>query len=136
MSSCLESGLEDLDTYSNCDVTSGEVYWRYYGDAVIPASGEKQVKQVRLASAKIQDADNCTFTIQYVLGNIPEAERANFTQSKAVVALTISTASTIKPIGDAPTLGVPGDWSKSNQYEVTAADGTKKTWTIIVEPYQ
>lgn len=134
--SCLESGLEELDEYSGCDITNGNVYWRYYGDGKIPASGEQQVKQVYLAASRTQDVENCVYTIRYVTGNIPEAERGNFTESKAVVAVTISTAATIKPIGDAPKLGVPGDWTKDNQYEVTAADGTKKTWTIVVEPYQ
>ena len=133
--SCLESGLEELDEYSGCDITSGEIYWRYYGDGKIPASGEQQVKQVRLARAVSADNDTNTFYIKYVTGNIPEAERGNFTESKAVVAVTISTAATIKPINGAPKLGVPGDWTKDNQYEVTAADGTKKTWTIVVEPY-
>ena len=133
--SCLESGLEELDEYSGCDITNGNVYWRYYGDGKIPASGEQQVKQVYLAASRTQDVENCVYTIRYVTGNIPEAERGNFTESKAVVAVTISTAATIKPIGDAPKLGVPGDWTKDNQYEVTAADGTKKTWTIVVEPY-
>ena len=134
--SCLDSGLEELDTYKDCDITSGEIYWRYYGNDVIPGSGEQQVKQVRLARAVEQNLDTNTFYIRYVTSNIPEAERANFTESKAVVAVTITTAATIKPIGDAPKLGVPGDWTKDNQYEVTAADGTKKTWTIVVEPYQ
>ena len=133
--SCLDSGLEELDTYKDCDITSGEIYWRYYGNDVIPGSGEQQVKQVRLARAVEQNLDTNTFYIRYVTSNIPEAERANFTESKAVVAVTITTAATIKPIGDAPKLGVPGDWTKDNQYEVTAADGTKKTWTIVVEPY-
>ena len=133
--SCLESGLEELDEYSGCDITNGNVYWRYYGDGKIPASGEQQVKQVYLAASRTQDVENCVYTIRYVTGNIPEAERGNFTEGKAVVAVTISTAATIKPIGDAPKLGVPGDWTKDNQYEVTAADGTKKTWTIVVEPY-
>ena len=134
--SCLDSGLEELDTYKDCNITSGEIYWRYYSTDVIPGSGEQQVKQVRLARAVEQNSDTNTFYIRYVTGNIPEAERANFTESKAVVAVTITTAATIKPIGDAPKLGVPGDWTKDNQYEVTAADGTKKTWTIVVEPYQ
>ena len=133
--SCLESGLEELDEYSGCDITNGNVYWRYYGDGKISASGEQQVKQVYLAAARTQDAENGVYTIRYTTSNIPEAERGNFTESKAVVAVTISTAATIKPIGDAPKLGVPGDWTKDNQYEVTAADGTKKTWTIVVEPY-
>lgn len=134
--SCLESGLEELDEYSGCDITNGNVYWRYYGDGNIPASGEQQVKQVYLAANRTQDVENCVYTIRYTTSNIPEAERPNFTESKAVVVVTINTAATIKPIGDAPKLGVPGDWTKDNQYEVTAADGTKKTWTIVVEPYQ
>ena len=133
--SCLESGLEELDEYSGCDITNGNVDWRYYGEGKIPASGEQEVKQVYLAAARTQDAENGVYTIRYTTSNIPEAERANFTESKAVVAVTISTAATIKPIGDAPKLGVPGDWTKDNQYEVTAADGTKKVWTIVVEPY-
>ena len=133
--SCLESGLEELDEYSGCDITNGNVYWRYYGDGKIPASGEQQVKQVYLAAARTQDAENGVYTIRYTTSNIPEADRGNFPESKAVVAVTISPAATIKPIGDAPKLGVPGDWTKDNQYEVTAADGTKKVWTIVVEPY-
>ena len=134
--SCLDSGLEELETYKDCDITSGEIYWRYYGTDVIPGSGEQQVKQVRLARAVEQNLETNTFYIRYVTGNIPEAERGNFTEGKAVIAVTISTAAVIKPIGDAPKLGVPGDWTKDNQYEVTAADGTKKTWTIVVEPYE
>ena len=133
--SCLESGLEDLDEYSGCDITNGNVLWRWYAGGNIPASGEQQVKQVQLAAARTQDAENCVYTIKYVTGNIPEAERPNFTEAKAVVEVTISTAAIIKPINGAPKLGVPGDWTKDNQYEVTAADGTKKTWTIVVEPY-
>ena len=133
--SCLESGLEDLDEYSGCDITNGNVLWRWYAGGNIPASGEQQVKQVQLAAARTQDAENCVYTIKYVTGNIPEAERPNFTEAKAVVEVTISTAAVIKPINGAPKLGVPGDWSKDNQYEVIAADGTKKTWTIVVEPY-
>ena len=70
------------------------------------------------------------------MGSTLNAEQtALFTESNVVVAVTISTAATIKPINGAPKLGVPGDWSKDNQYEVTAADGTKKTWTIVVEDY-
>lgn len=133
--SCLNHGLEELDTYDECDITNGEIYWRYYGTDIIPGSGELQVKQVRLARAITIDDETNTIYIRYVIDNIPEAERDNFTQEKAVVAVSISTAAIIAPIGDAPKLGVPGDWSKANQYEVTAANGDNKVWTIVVEPY-
>ena len=94
------------------------------------------VKQVYLAATRSQNVEKRIYTIRYTTKNIPEKERANFTEAKVVVALTISTAATIKPINGAPTLGVPGDWTKDNQYEVTAADGRKNIWTVIVEPYQ
>ena len=103
---------------------------------MIPGSGETQVKQVRLARAVEQDADNNTFYIRYVTGNLPADQVSAFTTSKVVIAVTISTAAVIKPIDGAPTLGVPGDWSKPNKYEVMAANGDKKVWTIVVEPYQ
>ena len=96
--SCLENGLEELDTYTDCD--------------------------------------NNTFYIRYVTGNLPADQVSAFTTSKVVIAVTISTAAVIKPIDGAPTLGVPGDWSKPNKYEVMAANGDKKVWTIVVEPYQ
>ena len=133
--SCLEHDLEELDLHSGCDVTNGNVYYRYISDEVHPGTGANKVKQIYLAAARTQDLENCVYTIRYVTTNIPEAQRGNFKESEAVVEVTISTAATIKPIGDAPKLGVPGDWTADHQYEVTAADGTKKTWTIVVEPY-
>lgn len=135
--SCLDSDLEDLESYSGCDITSGQIYYRYYDKtSTLPGSGEVQVKQVRLARAVESDTENNIFTIAYVTGNVPDSEKANFTQSNVVIVVDISPAATIKPIGDSPQLGVPGDWSSSHQYEVTAANGDKKTWTIVVEPYQ
>lgn len=133
--SCLEGGLEELDTYKGNDITSGEIYWRYYGDNKIPGSGEQEVKQVRLARAVQADAETNTFYIRYTTTALPASEVSKFTQSNVVIAVTISTAAIIKPLNGSPTLGVPGDWSKPNKYEVTAADGSKKEWTIVVEPY-
>ena len=133
--SCLEHGLEELDLYSGCDVTNGNVYYRYISDEVHPGSGENKVKQVYLAAARTADNENCIYTIRYVTDNIPEAKRADF-QKSAVVILTVSTAAIVKPVGDAPTLGTPGDWTKDNQYDIVAADGTTKRWTIHIEPYQ
>lgn len=46
--------------------------------------------------------------------------------SNVVVSLNISTAAMIQPIDGAAVLGKPGDWSKPNKYEITAADGSKR----------
>lgn len=46
----------------------------------------------------------------------------------------ISSAATIAPLNGSPRLGTPGDYSKPVSYEITAANGNKKTWTITVDP--
>jgi hypothetical protein len=51
----------------------------------------------------------------------------------AIVGMcNVSMAANIKPVGDAPALGVPADFSKPAVYEVTAADAvTKKDWVLV-----
>jgi hypothetical protein len=46
--------------------------------------------------------------------------------------VTISTAAKITPLNGSPLLGVPGDWSKTNEYRVLAADGSVKDWKIQI----
>lgn len=64
----------------------------------------------------------------------PAGELGNLSTSNLVVAVSISTAARMSPVGDSSQLGVPADWSKLNRYVVQAANGNKKDWTIeIVE---
>lgn len=135
--SCLESNLEELDVYSECDIKGREMYWRYISDEVHPGTGEHKVVQKRIPYYGNQspiDTEACTAHLGYSLlySSLTEEEKAEFTETNVVMTVTISTAATIKPIEGAPELGVPGDWSKPNKYEVTAADGTKKIWTITI----
>lgn len=135
MTSCLEHNLEELDTYEGHAVTGvAGVYYRYYGTDKIPGSGEVQVKQITLAYGNFK-ADEETGVCEFACklpSNFPESEKANFSLSNVVVALNISTAAVIKPIDGAPALGKPGDWSKPNKYEVTAANGKKQVWTCTL----
>ena len=132
--SCLKSNLE-LDTYDGKDITSiVGVYYRYLGDNVIPVSGEKEVRQVTLSVSNVSiDADAGTVSADVRLpSNFPAAQRDAIDATKLCVVVGISTAAVIEPIGNAPKFGVPGDWSKSNSYQVTAADNSTKNWTVQI----
>ena len=138
--SCLEHDLEELDLHSGCDITRIDCEFRWKTGEIHPGTGAEKVNQVYLAAARSYETDENdptkgVCTIKFVNTAIPDEYKAT-AQSQMVVYVTISTAAIIKPIGDAPQLGIPADWTKSHQYEVTAANGTKKTWTIVVEPYQ
>lgn len=132
--SCLRSNL-DLDTYDGKDITSVVgVYYRYLGDNVIPASGEKEVKQVTLSVSGVAiDAKAGTVSANVTLpSNFPEAQKASIDATKLCVVVGISTAAVIEPTGNSPKLGLPGDWSKENTYKITAADNSTKDWKIKV----
>ncbi|MDE6049699.1 MAG: DUF5018 domain-containing protein [Paramuribaculum sp.] len=129
--SCLTSGIDDPEEeFDGADITGGQIYYRW-----IDAAGN--VQQKRIARAIDIDDEEQVFTILYAIGStLDEQQSQDFeTLKKVVVTLDISTAAVIKPLGESPKLGIPGDWSKPNQYEVTAANGTKKVWTVAVEDY-
>lgn len=132
-SSCLESGLEELDVYEGNDITSvAVVYHRYYTSDIQNASGEQSVRQtsMRIVSQSCNaESAICDLTVADP-SNLPAAEKGKVSASNLVVVVNISTAAIISPVDGSPKLGVPGDWSKPNKYIITAANGEKKEWTI------
>ncbi len=129
--SCLTSGIDEPEKeFDGADITGAQIYYRW-----IDNNGN--VQQQRIPRALDIDDEEMVCTIYYAVGSsLDQQKTQEFETLKAVVVtLDISTASIIKPLGDSPKLGIPGDWSKPNQYEITAADGTKKIWTVAVESY-
>ncbi|MDO5664405.1 MAG: hypothetical protein Q4G63_04000 [Bacteroidia bacterium] len=136
-SSCMNRGLEDLPEFSDALISSvSRVEYRYISDEVSPASGQNIVKFVILNHTATVNKEDATVNITAkVPANFPTKEKSKLSNANISVNLNLSTAARIQPVGNAPVLGIPGDWSKPNKYLVTAADGnTKKEWTIIVAP--
>lgn len=135
LTGCLNHGLDDIDTYHGADITSMEgVYYRYTTDKVMNVSGEPQVKQIALKMVK-QAIDPQSATVEVTIEptvNFPSEELKNLSSENLVVCLNISVASIIRPVEGSVKLGIPGDWSHPNVYEITAADKTKKRWTVSV----
>ena len=136
--SCLKSGLEELDVYSGCDITRVDCAYRWKTGEIHPGTQSEKVNQVYVSAYSrtyVTDESDPTkgvCTIRYSKTNIPAAYK-EIAEKEMVVYVTISTAATMKPINGAPQLGVPADWTADHEYEVTAADCTKKTWKIVVE---
>jgi hypothetical protein len=47
----------------------------------------------------------------------------------------LSTAATLTPVGNTPDPGNATDFSKPQSYVATAANGQKRTWTIVVTSF-
>lgn len=131
--SCLKSGLDGLPAYSDAEITNFRFEYRWMDTT----SEFHQLQVVQMNVAKTIDADNhtisCQITVPAASAGFPEEIRNQVSLSNLVGYADISLAATIKPMGDSPTLGDLADFSKGNlQYEVTAADGTKKVWTLNI----
>ena len=132
--SCLESGLEELPAYDSAEITTvSGVYYRYISDEIAPGTDEPVVKDIDLNYKGTVDKEAASVAIEVsTRAGFPAEQLGNLSKSNLVVVISISTAARIFPVGDAPKLGVPADWSKAHTYEVHAADGTIKKWTIEV----
>mgnify|MGYP003558850816 FL=1 len=136
--SCLKHDLEELDVYSGCDITRVDCAYRWKTGEIHPGTQSEKVNQVYVSAysrtyvTDESDPSRGVCTIRYSKTNTPQQYRS-VAETEMVVYVTISTAATMKPINGAPALGIPADWTADHEYEVTAADGTKKIWKIVVE---
>lgn len=134
LSSCLESGLDELESYSDAEITNFKFEHRWE-QAMSGEGNNTQLGVVSLpTSVRIEGTHvYCTISVPEA-GNpsfFTEEVRNSVKLEKIIGIATISTASTIQPMDGAPVLGKWGDFSGVRKYKVTAADGkTSKEWTI------
>lgn len=136
--SCLSSGLEELPVYTDAEITNFKFEYRW-----AEKEGKSERLRVKPLNAKVNiDKEKAVITCQIT---VPAVDAQGFTEEvRSKVALnnivgfcTISTAATIHPVGSAPHLGKPGDFSQNTMnYEVIAADNkTRKTWKLNIESF-
>ena len=136
VSSCLKSGLEDLPVYNLTKITSFNMEYRFEAKN---ANGVSYVEVVTLPSTVNIDAANNKVTVTPSLPAANSvftiAERKKVSMTNIIGYCSLETAASIKPVGDSPQLGAPGNWTAERKYLVTAADGkTTQEWTIKVNP--
>ncbi|MGV8827726.1 MAG: DUF5018-related domain-containing protein [Breznakibacter sp.] len=134
--SCLKSGLEDLPAFNLTKITSFNMEYRFEAKN---ANSVSYVEVVTLPTSTIIDTvkNIVTVTPSRPVANavFTREERKKVNMTNILGYCSLETAASIKPIGNSPKLGVPGDWTADRQYLVTAADGrTTREWTIKVNP--
>ena len=136
-SSCLDGNMDDLPAFEEANITDVKFDFRYKDPSDVWIDGEPIVKVVTLTvENKVINAEagtiTCTITVPPADGSFTEEIRNTVALTNLVGKFNLSTAAVIAPQDGAPTLGVPGDFSTTRRYLVTAANGTKKAWTIQV----
>lgn len=127
---------EDLPAYEEAEISAVQFYYRWPGDTKDPVTGEPIMKEKQMTTNSDVNSEEATIeatvTVPAVSGDFNESVRAQISQNKLWGQVTISTAARITPIEGSAALGTPDDWSQPRKFEVMAADGTKKVWTIKI----
>ena len=133
------SCLEDLPAYEEAEITKVGFFHRFAGPNKDAVTGEPIMVEKELTCTSDINSEAATVNVKVTVpvanGDFTDAERAKVVQGKLWGYLTVATASRVSPLSGTSALGTPDDWTKEHQFEVMAADGTKKVWTVKVTEF-
>lgn len=137
-SSCLKKDLPALPLWNGTAVTN--VYFEYrYKDSSNIWEGAPVVAYQALTVNKTVDSAkgiiNLDVTVPPAKGTFTAAERANVMQNHLWCYMDVSTSAAVAPVGDAPAPGFFGDFTKPQQFKVTAANGSSQVWTLVITSF-
>ncbi|WP_303315424.1 hypothetical protein Q4Q34_15240 [Flavivirga abyssicola] len=136
LTSCLTSDLDELPTFENADIIDFRFEYRWIDNSSEFSKLKVQSLNRTITIDTISNTVNCTITVPASDDDFPDSVRADVTLSNIVGFADLTTAASMKPIGNAPVLGKVGDFSLSTiQYEVTAANNTVKVWSLIIDDF-
>lgn len=131
-SSCIGWGLEELPAFEEAEIKDFDFEYRY---VIKNANGVEQMAVIKLITA-VEFTENSisnTITIPEPSGTFTEEIASQISLSNIIGYAEVSIAAHVKPIGSAPILGTIGDYSEIAEYEVKAADGTIKVWSVTTK---
>lgn len=134
--SCLKSGLDELDTYNLNDITNIRFEYRWWDES------NQRMRVMEMNVDKNIDKENkkisCTITVPEATKTFTSDIRSKVSLSTLAINVDASTASRISPVGNAPVMGTfPSDFSaKEFIYKVTAGNGEAVNWTIRITDFK
>ncbi len=133
LSSALTSCKEDeLNLATGNDITDvSSILFRY-------VAKDKAGATTLDGITKTIDKNTKTITVKVaptgqVIASIYRKVRPELTLKNLALSVSLSSGAKAYPMGDAPELGINGDWSKVNKYKVKALNGDEAIWTIKID---
>ena len=129
--SCLEMGLDEPPASNDAEITNINFEYRW------EENGRLHVMRLDRTIVDTQSAKHVVdITVPDASENFPESVRNNVALNNLTAYCDISPGATIVPMGNSPQLGTIGNFSISDlKYNVIAADGTAKVWTIEIRNF-
>jgi hypothetical protein len=134
LSSCLKHNLPETKDSNQNNIADFIYYYKYADTTVVNAGTPNEQKNVSVRTITLNYTKTISNDTIYVKPTLPAAMPLSI---KVKISLTniwatanIPNAARIDPVGEAPVLGTPGNYSQPVTYKVTAANGSSKNWVI------
>jgi len=136
-SSCLKKDLPEYPMYGDTNIDKVYVEYRYNGTANYNGQPIVAYQQFSVTQTIDQPTStiNLSINVPAASASFPITERDKVAQNNLIIYFDISTAATVAPLPSTPKPGELTDLTRPQQYEVTAANGAKRTWTIKVTSF-
>ena len=128
---------EELPEYDQAEISQVNFRYRWPStDYIDDITGEPLILEVGLTTNASIDSEtgtiNVVISVPAAQSYFTQAVRDGISLSNLCCQVTLSTAAKIAPTDNHKVLGIPDDWTSPHAFVVTAANGTKKNWTINV----
>lgn len=137
LTSCLRHDLPAYPLWNGDLITNAYLEYRYnsgqdyWGNPVVAY----QRMQVNASIDTTNNTVTLDVTVPPASGSFSDSIRNMVTQSTLWPYFDISTAATMASSGTSPKPGFETDFTKPQTYVITAADGQKRNWTVIVKSF-
>lgn len=132
-SSCLKKDLPNYPLWDGNYITNTYVEYRW-DDSTNMHDGQPVVAFQRLNVTmqidSVNSVINLSLSIPPISGTFTNVQRYDINQNHLWLSFDVSNSATIAPVGTTPKPGYVTDLTQPQTYEVTAANGQKRTWTI------
>jgi len=136
-SSCLKKDLPAYPLWDGTNIDNVVLEYRFNGALNYGGSPVVEYKRLAVVKTVVDETStiNLDVTVPAVSGNFTAEERGKVNQNSLIMYFDLSTASSVVPVPGTPKPGELTNLMIPQQYEVTAANGTKRVWTINVTSF-
>jgi hypothetical protein len=135
--SCLKKDLPGYPSFEGASIDKVYLEYRYNGGETFNGNPVVAFKAMSVTQTIVAERStiNLVVAVPPASGSFTNEERDRVSLSNLIMYFDISTAASAVPVEGAPKLGDLVDLTIPRKYEVTAANGNKKTWTISVTSF-
>ncbi len=137
LSSCIKKDLPGYPLWDGTNIDNVYLEYRYNGTVNYNGAPIVEYKRLTVTKTVVEATSiiNLVVSVPAASGSFTIAERDKVTQNSLIMYFDISTAATVAALAGTPKLGELTNLTLPQKYEVTAANGTKRTWTINVTAF-